>query len=387
MALPYYGLSLYSIYKTKKENSNSDKTQNLPEYEAVIPARNEKRHIQKAIFSLINQTHPPKRIHIVDDASNDGTLDIILSTLSTLRGTTCNDVKEERLKNQKFVVQKCHNSSLNIEFWVWINKGEPLGKGASINELVSKYISSEYFLSLDADTVVEPDFASKILHHMSKNNRVAASYGYILTRREEDTVIGRLFEWGRDIANRLGYVIFRFPSNIIGFHYGLSGPRVVFKTEAYRKIPRPLDTEAGDTAHAWELQAEGYEIYCDLKTFGVTWEPSTIKGFWRQRLKWHSGPFQNLYIRGGSVLKRLRRRSMKKFLAGLYTILYYAIFSSLYWVKWGILLPLLGIAGLIHLNFLVKYYIIDFLVFYVTTIYATYTLKSYGYYIDENFLT
>jgi len=140
MALPYYGLSLYSIYKAKKENSNSDKTPDLPEYEAIIPARNEKSHIQKAILSLLNQTHPPKRIHIVDDASNDGTLDVILSTLSTLQETTCNDIKEERLKNQKFIVQKCHNSRLNIEFWIWINKGEPLGKGASVNELASKYV-------------------------------------------------------------------------------------------------------------------------------------------------------------------------------------------------------------------------------------------------------
>ena len=386
MALPYYGLSTYAVFKTRKDNNDSNRIQCLPEYEAIIPARNEEKHIQKAIFSLINQTHPPRRIHIIDDASNDETLNIILSTLKNLRGTTCSDLKEEKLRNQKFVIHKCYNHNLGIEFHIWVNKGDPLGKGASINELVLRYISSDYFLSLDADTVVEPDFSLKILRHMSENDKIAVGYGYIFTKRENSTIIGKLFEWGRDIANRLGYVIFRLPSNIIGFHYGISGPRVIFKTEVYRKIPRPLDTEAGDTAHAWELQAEGYEIYCDLKTFGVTWEPSTIKGFWKQRLKWHSGPFQNLFIRGKTVLKKIRQQSRKRSLAALYTILYYTIFSPLYYIGWGILLPLLGLAGLIPLNFLIKYYITDFLVFYITTIYATHVLKSYGYYNNENFI-
>jgi len=387
MAYPYYLSSIYYnlIKNFKRENSDKEINRRLPEYEAVIPAKNEEQHISKAILSLVSQTYPPRRIHIIDDHSSDRTLDEILYTLKLLGKTECK-ITNETLRDKKFTLYKCINSEKNLSFYIWRNNEDSIGKGAAINELVQRgFINLEYFLSLDADTVIEPHFAENLLKEMIKDDKIAVAFGYIIPESEENTIIGKLYKYGREVSYRMGYIIFRTSSNIIGFHYGISGPRVIFKTDIYKKLPRPLDTQAGDTAHAWELQAAGYKIYCDLSTYGISWEPSTIRGFWKQRLKWHSGPFQNFYIRGISTLKKLKNQGWKRFLAGMYTIGYYVFFSTIYHIKWGVLFPILGILGLLPSKFLVVYYISDFLAFFSIYAYSTYILrKKYGYHKDES---
>jgi len=313
------------------------------------------------------------------------TLDEVLKVLNSLGETECKTVTET-LRGRKFTLYVCESLGRNPSFYVWRNNEDSLGKGAVINELVQRgFIDSEYFLSLDADTIVEPYFAEKLLKEMIKDKKIAVAFGYLIPESEENTIISKLYKYGREVSHRLGYIIFRSSSNNIGFHYGISGPRVIFKTSIYREVPRPLDTQAGDTGHAWELQAAGYKIFCDLSTYGISWEPSTIKGFWKQRLKWHSGPFQNFYIRGISTLKRLKAQGWKRFLAGMYTIGYYVFFSTLYHIKWGIVFPLLGVLGLLPPKFLIWYYTFDFLVFFSTYTYSIYVLrKRYGYHKNES---
>lgn len=40
----------------------------------------------------------------------------------------------------------------------------------------------------------------------------------------------------------------------------MEGLHIIFRTDVYRKVPRPLDTLAGDMAHAWELQTADFKI-------------------------------------------------------------------------------------------------------------------------------
>jgi glycosyltransferase involved in cell wall biosynthesis len=61
---------------------------NLPEYSVVIPAYNAAAFIGETIQSIINQTHPPSQIIVVDDGSEDdlaAVLDAIDAPLVLLR--------------------------------------------------------------------------------------------------------------------------------------------------------------------------------------------------------------------------------------------------------------------------------------------------------------
>ena len=321
----------------------------------------------------------PKRIHIINDNSTDKTLQRIHETIRMI------DSEAEIVSEEKTTINGCEihitvirSRRLGIDFIVYDNNGKPIGKGGFENWLVlSGRIHSEYFLNLDADTVVDEYFAEKSLRILESDKNIVAVFGYLFSKAEENGIIPKLYEYGRDISYRMSYVIFRYSSNKLGFHYGLSGPRVMFRTKTYMEIPRPLDNHAGDTAHAWELQAKGYKIYTLIDTYGVTREPSTIRGFWKQRVKWHSGPYENLYLRGKKVLSQLWRQSKKRFLAGLYTIMYYVFLSTIYQIKWGIVFPLLALFGIIPLFAVQWFYTIDFTAFMLASLFSTLVLRRY----------
>ena len=46
-------------------------------FHIVIPAHNEEKYLKQTLDSLVNQTHLPSKIVIVNDNSTDGTQDII----------------------------------------------------------------------------------------------------------------------------------------------------------------------------------------------------------------------------------------------------------------------------------------------------------------------
>ncbi|MFD1736776.1 glycosyltransferase [Bacillus salitolerans] len=91
---------------------------------AIVPVYNCQDYIEKAIQSLLKQTFPIKEIIIVDDGSNDGTLEII-----------------EKLHSQ--------NSSLKL-----VRQSTNLGVSSARNKGISE-ASNEWILFLDADDFVE----------------------------------------------------------------------------------------------------------------------------------------------------------------------------------------------------------------------------------------
>jgi len=134
------------------------------------------------------------------------------------------------------------------------------------------------------------------------NIAVVYAFSYEIPE-DHNSIFSRLLGYGYNVYKRISHVVFRWSWNYWDFHYTLEGPHVMFRTEVYSKIPRPLDTLAGDTAHAWELQAEGYKILANIYALDIIREVSSIKGLYKQRMKWNSGPLQNLLIRGKKLLK------------------------------------------------------------------------------------
>ena len=68
----------------------------LPFVSTIIVVRNEREYIEKSLMSLINQDYPKERyeIIIVDDCSNDDTVNIIRKIQDERIYIECNSIKE-----------------------------------------------------------------------------------------------------------------------------------------------------------------------------------------------------------------------------------------------------------------------------------------------------
>lgn len=125
----------------------------LPLVSVIMPAYNSKGYIEKAIQSLQNQTYPNWELIIVDDASTDGTVDLVK-----------NEIKE----NQK--VHLLQNRE---------NQGTGLARNLGIKAAKGRYICF-----LDADDLWFPEKLRVQVEFMQKNDLAMSFSSYRLISEE-----------------------------------------------------------------------------------------------------------------------------------------------------------------------------------------------------------
>lgn len=101
-----------------------------PPYSVIIPARNEERCLAHLLDSLVEQTHPPSEILVVDDHSTDATAEVARS----------------------YPVRLIRSSPLPTG---WLGKPWACWQGA-------KAAAEDILVFLDADTFLKPNALSKI---------------------------------------------------------------------------------------------------------------------------------------------------------------------------------------------------------------------------------
>lgn len=312
-----------------------------------------------SIRSVMNQTHPPDSLIIVDDNSTDHTRDVVREFLQrsgfrlARRYSSLSTTSEgTRLARGIEIFQSAENP-LRI---LYVRNLTNVGKSENLN-WASKYLStSEYFVNVDADTSIDPDYVRRVIELMERDPLIAAGFGCPIPKGVCKSLGGRLVEATKTVAYRIHHFLFKVAQDRMGFVYNLMGCALVYRTEALRRVPRPNDTYAGDTSHAWELQAAGYRVRVAHDAFAHTREPCSIRGFLRQRIRWASGPFQNLYLRGVRTLRRVKGRRR---LSALWNMFYYTVLST----KYAILvlsIPLLLLLNLITVDLFSRIILLDF---------------------------
>ena len=81
-------LNSYNQFKQinkNKSNLFSDKSKDLPFVSIIVPARNEEKHIERCILSLLDQEYPRFEIIVIDDNSTDATSKILKNILDNTK--------------------------------------------------------------------------------------------------------------------------------------------------------------------------------------------------------------------------------------------------------------------------------------------------------------
>lgn len=238
----------------------------------IVPAHNEEAQIRDTIVSLLAQSVVPDRIIVVADNCTDRTVEIARTFPVTVMETIDNPHRKAGAMNQAW-----HRHAQDHEF----------------------------VFTMDADTVLSPDFFELALATMDANPDVAgASACPMLKPLAPDATRRGEILWRLARLDFGGYMRmlarWKFTPEV------LSGYGAIFRNTALHTIANSRDD---GLPWATESIVEDYRISLDLRKFqyriaiipaalAFTDTPMTVKELWRQRLRWAGGTWEELIAAG-----------------------------------------------------------------------------------------
>ncbi|HWA95557.1 MAG TPA: glycosyltransferase [Terracidiphilus sp.] len=232
-----------------------------PQVAVLVPAYNEEKVIVRTIRSVLNSDYPHLRVIVIDDGSKDDTVAVAREAYKT-------EIAEGRVQ----VLTKPNG-----------------GKAAALNFALEQ-LNEEFYVGIDADTVIASDAISKLLPHF-EDSRVGAVAG-------NAKVGNRVNLWTRWQA--LEYITSQnFERRALDlFHVVTVVPGAIgaWRTEPVKKAGGyPLNTVAEDADLTMNLLEQRYRVVYEDRALAFTEAPIDAKGLMRQRFRWSFGILQAVW--------------------------------------------------------------------------------------------
>jgi peptidoglycan-N-acetylglucosamine deacetylase len=229
-----------------------------PEVSVLIPAYNEEAVIVDTIRSALASNYPQLEILVVNDGSLDRTAELVQQNFG-------------RDRRVRLLLQSNH------------------GKPSALNHGLAE-ASGEIVVSIDADTIVDPDAIPRLVRHFADPS-VGAVAGNVkvmnrnrwLTRWQalEYITSQNLEKRAFDLLNCIPVV----PGAVGAWRTGLLRSSGGFSG----------DTVAEDTDLTLTIRRNGWKILYDEDAIGRTEVPETIEALIRQRFRWTFGTLQAVW--------------------------------------------------------------------------------------------
>lgn len=266
------GSSLFFKYREKEQVVDFENF-DWPLISILVPCYNEQETIEETIKNLVGIAYPKKEIIAVNDGSKDRTPEILAQLVEQYEELRVIDCRENRGKANALHLA-CHASK------------------------------AEYLVCIDSDAVLDPYAAHYLVYHFfQRGERLGAVTGNPRIRNR-DTLLGRLQIV--EYASIIGAI--KRSQRIVGKIMTVSGVVVAFRKKALVDVglwDRDMITE--DIAVSWKLQRNFWDIRYEPRALCWMLVPETIKGIWKQRIRWAQGG-QEVIIRNWRVLFDWRYR-------------------------------------------------------------------------------
>jgi len=253
--------SLIFYWRLERRPHSLAPIEEFPLFSILVPCHDEEVHIPNTVAQLLELDYPEYEIILIDDGSTDKTASII------------------------------HDLSENHERIRAVYSKENQGKAAALNIgcLVAK---ADLILMIDADTLLDPKALKWIAWHFIKFPRAGAVTGNprVLNRT---TLLAKI-QTG-EYSTIIGLI--KRTQRILGKVLTVSGVIAAFRRQALVSVGF-LDTDmvTEDIDLTWKLEKQFWDIRYEPHAISWILVPETLKGLWRQRLRWSQG--------GVEVLKR-----------------------------------------------------------------------------------
>ncbi|MBE2242080.1 MAG: poly-beta-1,6 N-acetyl-D-glucosamine synthase [Burkholderiaceae bacterium] len=283
--------------KDAQPSSQFPVTQAPPSVTILIPAHNEAGVISQTIGAACAIDYPAYEVVVIDDGSTDDTVDHVMPFVRS---------------GQVRLVRKTVNE----------------GKALALNDALP-LVNGEIVLTLDADAAPEPDILWHIVPHF-RSARVAAVTGNPRVRNA-DNFLARLqaIEFSSIVS------LLRRSQRIWGRIVTVSGVVAAFRRSAVFDVggfSPNMPTE--DIELTWKLQKRFYDVRYEPRALVWMTVPTTVKGLYRQRLRWARGLMQVFHKHADVMLHWKFRRMWPVFIESALSIVWALCFVvlTLIWI-------------------------------------------------------
>jgi biofilm PGA synthesis N-glycosyltransferase PgaC len=271
------GAVYYFFYRERIEKrpvTDPPRLEESPGVTFIVPCHNEGENIRDTIVGLLKQDYPDFEIIAINDASTDNTAEVL------------KDLSE--LSDQLRVI---HFDS---------NQGKALGLRAGA--LAAK---NEILVCIDGDAILDRHATRWLVWHFVKGPRVGAVTGNPRVRNST-TLLGKI-QVG-EFSSIIGLI--KRAQRIYGRIFTVSGVVAAFRRSALHRVGYwNLDIVTEDIDISWKLQLNHWDVRYEPNALCYILMPETLKGLWRQRLRWAQGGIE-VFLRHFRELLTWRSRRM-----------------------------------------------------------------------------
>ncbi len=257
-----FGGLIYHLIREKAPDI--DDLPDTPMVSLLVPCHNEEECIRETIAFLEKIDYPHYEIIAINDASTDRT-QVILQEM-----------------------QKA-NTRLRI---VDLDSNQGKGMALTMGALAAR---GEYLVCIDADALLDRDAIKYFMWHFLYFPRVGAVTGNPRVRNRT-SILGKI-QVG-EFSSIVGMI--KRTQRILGKIYTVSGVIAAFRKRALLSVgfwSNDMVTEDIDVS--WKLQLKFWDIRYEPRALCWILMPESIRGLWRQRLRWAQG--------GSEVLRKYSR--------------------------------------------------------------------------------
>jgi biofilm PGA synthesis N-glycosyltransferase PgaC len=273
----------------------------------VVPCYNEGENARETIAALAAQQWPHFEIIAVNDGSKDDTgavLDALLDEVPQLRVI--------------HLVQ---------------NQGKAMGLRTA-----AAAARGEFLVCIDGDALLDPWATHWMMSHLVPWPRVGAVTGNPRIRNRS-TLLGRL-QVG-EFSSIIGLI--KRAQRSYGRIFTVSGVIAAFRATALRRVGWwNTDMVTEDIDVTWRLQMDHWDVRYEPNAMCWILMPETLKGLWRQRLRWAQGGVEVALRYAATLGSRLRHRRMWVMLTEFLASVAWSYTMLLLIVLWllGLVLPM-----------------------------------------------
>jgi cellulose synthase/poly-beta-1,6-N-acetylglucosamine synthase-like glycosyltransferase/spore germination protein YaaH/peptidoglycan/xylan/chitin deacetylase (PgdA/CDA1 family) len=242
----------------KMRPAPADHPEYQPEVTVLIPAYNEESVIVDTVRAALASNYRKLEILVIDDGSKDRTAELVQQHFG-------------RDRRVRLIMQSNH------------------GKPSALNHGLSEAIG-EIVVSIDADTIVDPDAVPRLVRHfvdpsvgaVAGNVKVINRNRWITRWQALEYITSQNLEKRAfDLLNCIPVVpgaVGAWRTDLLRSHDGFSG-----------------DTVAEDTDLTLTIRRNGWKILYDETAIGRTEVPETVDALVRQRFRWTFGTLQAVW--------------------------------------------------------------------------------------------
>jgi biofilm PGA synthesis N-glycosyltransferase PgaC len=271
----------------KPTRVNPPPLKEYPFVSLIVPCHNEGEQVRETLMQLNAQIYPDFEIIAVNDGSRDDT-----------------GARLEALQEELPRLRVIHLAS---------NQGKAMGL-----RMAAVAARGDFLVCIDGDAMLDEYAAHWMMSHMMEGPRVGAVTGNPRIRNRS-TLLGKL-QVG-EFSSIIGLI--KRAQRIYGSIFTVSGVIVCFRKSAVHDVGYwSTDMVTEDIDISWRLQMRHWDIRYEPNALCWILMPETLRGLWKQRLRWAQGGVEVILRYTGSLMNWRQRRKWLLALEYIFSVLW-----------------------------------------------------------------